>query len=58
MALCSAHICRADRAHTANQEAKFRFLISAELKENLFTIKKGDTITIKETQARILQIKV
>ena len=49
--------CRRALNKDNKEDEKFCFLISAELKDSLFAVKKGDTITIKETQGNIIQIK-
>ncbi len=49
--------CRRALNKENKEDERFCFLIAAELKESLFAVKKGDTITIKETQGKIIQIK-
>ena len=58
--LYSVSIKLIDCRRAINKENKddedFYFLISAEQKESLFAVKKGDTVTIKETQGKIIQV--
>ena len=49
--------CRRALNKDNKEDERFCFLIAEELKESLFAVKKGDTITIKETQGKIIQIK-
>ena len=49
--------CRRAIDKDNKDDEKFCFFISAEMKESLFAVKKGDTITIKETQGKIIQIQ-
>ena len=48
--------CRRTIDKDNNKDEKFHFNVSAEQKESLFAIKKGDVVTIKETQGKIIQV--
>lgn len=48
--------CRRAINKDNKDDENFYFLISAEQKESLFAVKKGDTVTIKETQGKIIQV--
>lgn len=48
--------CRRAIDKDNNEDENFRFYISIAQKDSLFAVKKGDTITIKETQGKIIQV--
>ena len=39
-----------------NVDAEYRFLIASDQKKSLFSIKKGDIVTVKETTGKVIQV--
>lgn len=39
-----------------NADAEYRFLIESDQKKSLFSIKKGDIVTVKETTGKVIQV--